>query len=52
MYSILVVGYNFRGCSPHAEMDVGFSFEVIPRKITMILAAPFEIDLKYYLHLL
>lgn len=44
MYFIFVVGYNFRGCFLYIEMDVGFSFEVIFRKITMILVALFEIS--------
>ena len=38
MYYVLVVGYNFHGCSPLTEIDVGFSLKVIPRKVKIILA--------------
>ena len=35
---MLVVGYNFHGCSQHGEIRVGFSLKVIPKKVKIILA--------------
>lgn len=50
MYYMLVVGYNFHGCSQHGEIRVGFSLKVIPKKVKIILAVThWKISWVYYI---